>query len=188
MSKFKKLTPKQETFVSEYLVDLNATQAAIRAGYSAKTAYSIGEENLRKPEIRRAISLQMDNRTQRLTLDSDAVLKRLIEVDQMDLLDILNNDLSIKPLSEWTGAWRTTISSIEIVEQLAGASGEREIIAFIKKIKLPDKQKNLEMLGRHIDIQAWRNRTTPEVKLNMSLDELMKEAADDRNRECLPSR
>jgi len=168
----KRLTPKQQTFVSEYLVDLNATQAAIRAGYSAKTAYSIGEENLRKPEIRRAISLQMDNRTQRLTLDSDAVLKRLVEIDQMDLLDILNDDLTIKPLSEWSGAWRKTISSIEIVEQLAGAAGEREIIAFIKKIKLPDKQKNLEMLGRHVGIQAWRNETSVEVKQHTTLEDI----------------
>ena len=47
----KKLTPKQQRFIDEYLVDLNATQAAIRAGYSAKTAYSIGIENLKKPEI-----------------------------------------------------------------------------------------------------------------------------------------
>jgi len=108
------------------------------------------------------------------------VLKRLIEIDQMDLLDILNDDLTIKPLSEWSAAWRKTISSIDIVEQLSGAGGEREIIAFIKKIKFPDKQKNLEMLGRHIDIQAWRNRSTPEVPTCVSIEELMKGIADER--------
>lgn len=50
------LTPKQERFVAEYLIDLNATQAAIRAGYSEKTAYAIGHENLSKPEIQEFIS------------------------------------------------------------------------------------------------------------------------------------
>jgi phage terminase small subunit len=49
------MTAKQSAFVGEYLVDLNASQAAIRAGYSEKTAYSIGQENLRKPEISAAI-------------------------------------------------------------------------------------------------------------------------------------
>ena len=50
-----KLTPKQQRFVDEYLIDLNATQAAIRAGYSPKTAHSIGAENLIKPEVQKAI-------------------------------------------------------------------------------------------------------------------------------------
>ena len=50
-----KLTAKQARFVSEYIIDFNATQAAVRAGYSEKTAYSIGTENLRKPEIEKAI-------------------------------------------------------------------------------------------------------------------------------------
>ena len=47
------LTPKQQRFVEEYLIDLNATQSAIRAGYSEKTAYSVGHENLKKPEIQK---------------------------------------------------------------------------------------------------------------------------------------
>ncbi len=50
------LTPKQQLFVAEYLVDLNATQAAVRAGYSKKTAYSVGHENLKKPEVPRTSS------------------------------------------------------------------------------------------------------------------------------------
>ena len=54
------LTPKQQLFVAEYLVDLNATQAAVRAGYSEKTAYSVGHENLKKPEVAAAIQEAMD--------------------------------------------------------------------------------------------------------------------------------
>lgn len=69
-----KLTPKQEAFVREYLIDLNATQAAIRAGYSERTASAIGHENLNKPEIAAAIKEASDQRAERVALDADYVL------------------------------------------------------------------------------------------------------------------
>lgn len=74
-----KLTDKQKRFIEEYLVDLNATQAAIRAGYSEKTAYSIGEENLKKPEIKRAIEDAQLNRSSRVQITQDDVIRMLIE-------------------------------------------------------------------------------------------------------------
>jgi phage terminase small subunit len=70
----KTLTPKQQRFVDEYLIDGNGTQAAIRAGYSEKTAYSIANENLNKPEIAAAIQLAMDQRAERTQIDADFVL------------------------------------------------------------------------------------------------------------------
>lgn len=73
------LTPKQQTFVREYLVDLNATQAAIRAGYSAKTAGAIGDENLKKPEIAQAVQAAMDERAQRTEITADYVLTTIHE-------------------------------------------------------------------------------------------------------------
>lgn len=75
-----KLTDKQKRFVEEYLIDLNATQAAIRAGYSEKTAYSIGEENLRKPEVKIAIQQAQKKRSERVNITQDDVLKGLLEV------------------------------------------------------------------------------------------------------------
>lgn len=74
-----KLTDKQKRFIEEYLVDLNATQAAIRAGYSEKTAYSIGEENLKKPEIKRSIEEAQLNRSSRVQITQDDVIRMLIE-------------------------------------------------------------------------------------------------------------
>lgn len=71
------MTPKQQRFIEEYLVDLNATQAAIRAGYSAKTAYSIGEENLKKPEIRDALKKARKQTTERTQITEDWVLNNL---------------------------------------------------------------------------------------------------------------
>lgn len=75
-----KLTDKQKRFVEEYLVDLNATQAAIRAGYSEKTAYSIGVENLRKPEIKKAIDEAQNKRSERTQLTQDEVIADLREL------------------------------------------------------------------------------------------------------------
>ena len=75
-----KLTDKQKRFVEEYLIDLNATQAAVRAGYSEKTAYSIGQENLKKPEVQIAIQEAQNKRSERVQISQDDVLKGLLEV------------------------------------------------------------------------------------------------------------
>ena len=73
------LTPKQKLFVDEYLVDLNATQAAIRAGYSEKTAYSIGNENLMKPEIAKAIQNAQQKRQGRTEITQDRVVQEIAD-------------------------------------------------------------------------------------------------------------
>ncbi|MGW8180466.1 MAG: terminase small subunit [bacterium] len=76
----KALTPKQRRFVEEYLVDLNSTQAAIRAGYSKKTARFIGSENLTKPNISEAIQEAMETRSERCEISADKVLNELAVV------------------------------------------------------------------------------------------------------------
>lgn len=76
----KKLTEKQKRFVDEYLIDLNATQAAIRAGYSQKTAYAIGEENLRKPEIRTALKERIDQIRSGRIADTQEIMEYLTSV------------------------------------------------------------------------------------------------------------
>lgn len=75
-----RLTDKQRVFVAEYLIDLNATQAAIRAGYSERTARSQGSENLAKPDIQSAIAVAMKERGDRLSLSGDFVVSGLREV------------------------------------------------------------------------------------------------------------
>ncbi|PHO20812.1 terminase [Aggregatibacter actinomycetemcomitans] len=74
-----KLRDKQKRFIQEYLIDLNATQAAIRAGYSQKTAYSIGQENLNKPEIQRGIAEAQNKRSERTQIKQDDVIRMLLE-------------------------------------------------------------------------------------------------------------
>lgn len=75
-----RLTPRQQRFVDEYLIDLNATQAAIRAGYSKKTAYAIGHENLSKPEIANAIEVKQAFRAEKLEITAAGITTRLLSI------------------------------------------------------------------------------------------------------------
>ena len=157
----KKLTNKQERFVKEYLVDLNASQAAIRAGYKGSTAFRTGVENMQKPLIKQAIAKELEKRNNRLEVNADYVLRRLVGIDQMDVLDILDKNGDLKPVKDWPKVWRTTLSGIDI-SRISGGDLDTETV--LKKIKWPDKVRNLELIGRHIDVKAWyeRDRSTNE--------------------------
>ena len=150
------LTPKQQRFVEEYLIDLNATQAAIRAGYSEKTAYSVGHENLKKPEIQKAIQEALQGRKERVQIDADYVLKRLVEIDQMDVLDIMDDQMKIRPVNEWPKVWRQYVINLENLE-LSDGEG------CFKKIKWPDKVKNLELIGKHFSVGAFKDKIEHDV-------------------------
>lgn len=82
------LTPKQRTFVDEYLVDLNATQAAVRAGYSSKTARTIGAQNLAKLNIQKALTDAMNDRAARTGITADRVLEELAKIGFADIRKI----------------------------------------------------------------------------------------------------
>lgn len=181
------LTKKQAIFVKEYLVDLNATQAAIRAGYSENTAKETGYENLTKPHIAEAIKEQQNKRIERTEVNADYVLKRLIEIDEMDVCDILSDDLSsFKPLSQWPKVWRRTISGLDLTELFSGRGDEKEMTGILKKIKWPDKVKNLELLGKHIDIQAFKEKR--ELEGELTVNNLIAEisSGNGENRAVLP--
>lgn len=167
-----KLTPKQEMFCREYLIDLNATQAAIRAGYSENTANRIATENLSKPVIKNYIEHLKAKRQETLDVDATYVLKRLIDIDQMDARDILNDDGSVKPIFDWPDVWRQSISGVDLME----ISNSENVAATLKKIKWPDKIKNLELLGRHVAVAAFKDRL--EVSGNIGLAERVKKARE----------
>jgi phage terminase small subunit len=169
------MTPKQEAFVREYLIDLNATQAAIRAGYSERTAGQQGEQLLKKLEIANAIAAAMQARSQRTEITADYVLNRLVEIDQMDVLDIMGEDMALKPLSEWPAVWRRYLSGFDLAEMFEGRGEEREMVGILKKIKWPDKVKNLELLGKHVAVQAFKDKV--EHSGEMTLNVLPEDAA-----------
>jgi len=151
------LRDKQEMFCREYLIDLNATQAAIRAGYSEKTARASGCENLTKPDIQNRIAELKAERNEQVNVDAAYVLRRLIEIDEMDVLDILLANGELKPIKDWPKVWRTTLSGMDVTEMAGDAAG------LLKKIKWPDKVKNLELLGKHVTVQAFKDNVKNEL-------------------------
>lgn len=119
------LTKKQKAFIQEYLVDLNATQAAIRAGYSKKTAYSIGQENLSKPEIQQALQEAQKRREKRTEVTQDYVIAKLREIVEKDASDGPDSELkyankirALELLGKHTGAFdaRASVAAQDVVE------------------------------------------------------------------------
>jgi phage terminase small subunit len=114
------LTPKQEQFVLEYMIDLNATQAAIRAGYKKESAYAMGHENLNKPQIRARIEELREERAEKLSIDADWVLNRLMQVSE--------RSLSVKPVLKWNTETRSMEESGEYQFDSNGANKALELI------------------------------------------------------------
>lgn len=148
------LTKKQRLFVEEYLVDLNATQAAIRAGYSTRRAAEIGYQLLQRPEVAQAIQAAMAERSKRTEVEADYVIRRLREIDEMDVLDILEDDGSFRSIRDWPRVWRQFLSGIEIAELFEGRGDDRRIAGVLRKVKWPDKLRNLELLSRHVGTES----------------------------------
>ncbi|ELK4834935.1 terminase small subunit [Pseudomonas aeruginosa] len=148
------LTKKQRLFVDEYLIDLNATQAAIRAGYSTRRAAEIGYQLLQRPEVAQAIQAAMAERSRRTEVEADYVIRRLREIDEMDVLDILEDDGSFRSIRDWPRAWRQFLSGIEIAELFEGRGDDRRIAGVLRKVKWPDKLRNLELLSRHVGTES----------------------------------
>jgi len=143
--KQKTLTAKQKAFVSEYLVDLNGTQAAIRSGYSARTADRIAEQNLKKLDIKIAIKEAMEERSERTQLKADTVLKELSHIIFFNVKRIFTADGHLKSLSEMDEADAAAISSMEVAERMAGDTTIR-----VTRIKFHDKNRAIDSALRHL--------------------------------------
>lgn len=145
------LNAQQLRFVAEYLIDLNATQAAIRAGYSAKTAHSQGQRLLKHVEVQRAIAEAQYRRAVKTETDAAFILKRLAEEVTADIADLYDEHGSIKPIKEWPLIWRQgLVSSVKVAEEGDGV--------VVREIKLSDRIKRLELLGKHISVNAFREQ------------------------------
>lgn len=149
------LTEKQDFFCREYIKDFNGTQAAIRAGYSKRTAGSIAGENLKKPEIQERLSVLISKRNEKVGVDAEYVLRRLVEIDALDVVDILDEQGNLLPVTEWPLSWRRSISGIDLSKLASAGDDEKAILTVLQKIKWPDKLRNLELLGKHVSVRAW---------------------------------
>ena len=146
------LTPKQALFVKEYLVDLNATQAAIRAGYSENTAGAMGHENLTKPEIQDAIQQAMNARANKLEITADRVLKEIARLAFFDPRNFFHPDGTPIPIHELDDDTAAALAGIDVLEEFEGSGKDRVFIGYTKKFKLTDKRASLELLGKHLKL------------------------------------
>lgn len=162
-----------EIFCHEYVAcSFNGAEAAKKAGSTAAHPSQIAYGWLQLPEVKNRVAELVEERTEKADIDASYVLERMIQIDQMDFLDIMKEDISgFKPLNEWPKIWRQYISAIDLAEIHEGYGDDREMVGILKKIKWPDKTKNLELLGKHVDVQAFRERVTHDGKLSQNLDD-----------------
>jgi phage terminase small subunit len=149
-----KLTPKQARFVQEYLIDLNAAQAAIRAGYSAKTARVIGHENLRKPEIAAAVEKAMAERAERTEVTADLVVGELRKIAFANMADYMKSTPEGDPYLDFSSLTRDQTAALaEVsVEDFVDGRGKGARAVKRVKFKLHDKRAALVDLGRHLGL------------------------------------
>ena len=142
------LNPKQKRFCEEYIIDLNATQASIRAGYSKKTAQRIGSENLSKPLIDKEIQNQLKKRSERTNITADMVIKELALIAFQDSANLVDEHDSFKTLHSMGTNVSRTVSEVTNRVERSNDGHVSEII----KVKTYDKKGALDSLGKHFGI------------------------------------
>lgn len=149
------LTDKQQRFVAEYLVDLNATQAAIRAGYSVNTAEQQGSRLLSNAKVAEAVSKGQAARSERTKIDADWVLSRLAEEADADVADLYDESGNLLPVHQWPAIWRKGLVAGLDVEEIRS---DGVVVGTIRKVKLSDRIKRIELIGKHVGVQAFRDQ------------------------------
>lgn len=150
------LTAKQRLFVAEYLKDLNATQAAIRAGYSDKSAHVNGPRLLDNAEVKAAIDAATDKRAQAVGIDANWVLQRLALEAEADIADIYYEDGAVKPVHEWPKIWRQGLVAGIKHQELRDSEGNRTG-EFIVDVKISDRIRRIELIGKHVRVNAFQD-------------------------------
>lgn len=161
------MTKKQKVFCKEYLIDLNSTQAAIRAGYSAKTAYSTGQRMLKNVETQKYIQELMEKREARTEVTQDMIIQELAAIAFSRVTDYVNikskGNIAMVTVKETEGLSDMQVKALAGIKE--GANGI--------EVKLNDKQKALELLGRHLGM--WNDKV--DVSVN-TRDETVKKLGE----------
>lgn len=158
-------TGKSRLFCDYYLADAkqNGSAAAISAGYAEKSAAQTAHKLLTDPKCKAYIAKRMEERSERTQINADWVLMQLATIDAMELRDILHDDWTLKPLDVWPLAWRKYFGSLDLGEMVAAQGDPSKMVRALKKLKGPDKLKNLELIGRHVDVAAFKDRVEHDV-------------------------
>jgi phage terminase small subunit len=180
------LGPRQESFVQEYLRDLNAKQAAIRAGYSPKTAEVQGSRLLSNAKVQRAIAMAKAERSKRTEVAADRALLEIARVGFSDLRRIFDDRGGLKQPEEWDDDIAAAISSVKAVTRNR-PDGQVE---YVYEIKLCDKVKALEQLSKHLGLSREQTTADHPVDLgdrllpDMTEGEILERLLDKRARQA----
>lgn len=139
------LTPKQQRFVDEYLIDLNATQAATRAGSKAERADQAGYEFLRNPEVAAAIAERSEKHAKKLDITAEKVLAAIAEIAFGDVRKMFTADGALIRPHEWDDETAAAVAGMDVVTVSAGEG----MVEHVAKIKRTDRLRALDMLARH---------------------------------------
>ena len=149
-----KLTDKQERFCYEYCVDFNATQAAIRAGYSEKTAGSIGGENLKKPEIEMRIKEMQNNLSSTAGISALKIINEHAKIAFSGISKLKDGWMTLKDFESLTEDEKACIQEVQTKETKRSDGGDGVILEQWVKIKLFDKQKSLDSISNILGFNA----------------------------------
>ncbi|WP_312970863.1 terminase small subunit [Acinetobacter gerneri] len=168
---------RRERLAQEYLKCLNIAKSGELAGYADKsTSWRAWSHS----EVQERIAYLSAQRLERTQIDADYVLKRLVEIDQMDVLDIMDDEYNFRPIGEWPLIWRQYVSNIENLEQFEGFGEDRTQSGWLKKIKWPDKVKNLELIGKHVSVGAFKDKVEHTGMVTVqTISDVMDEIGDD---------
>jgi len=150
------LTDKQKAFCEEYLIDFNGTAAAKRAGYSPKTARVMAQQNRESQAVIDHLGKLIQERSQRTQVTADRVITEAARIAFSDLRALFDDNGALLPVNAWPNEAAPAIASVEVDELFQGVGAERTQIGYTKKIKLWDKPRALELLGKHLKL--WVDR------------------------------
>ncbi len=147
----RKLTPKQQLFVAEYLIDLNATQAAIRAGYSHRTAEWMGPRLVTKSHVAVAIQDAMGKRSEKVGIESEKVLHEILKLAMSDVRKLFDCQGRLLPVHMLPNDVAAAVSSIKVTTSRVPGT-DPVAVEFTSEIKFWDKKGALELLGKHLKL------------------------------------
>lgn len=146
------ITPKQEQFCQEYLIDLNGKAAAIRAGYSEISAANISCKTLDIPAVQDRINELMKKRSDKTEITSNTVLKEILLLAKSDISAAYDDNGNLLPIKEIPEDCRRAIAGIKVFEEFEGFGKDRTKIGEVREVKFWDKVKALELLGKHLKL------------------------------------
>jgi phage terminase small subunit len=180
-TELKPLTARQQRFVEEYLIDLNATQAAIRAGYAPQSADVEGARQLRNASVRARIDIALAERSKRTGVNADIVIQELAKIARVNPIDVINPDTGEIKAGSTDDMAAIASVKVKVTPMKNGTAVEREV-------KMADKLKALELLGKHLGMFVERKELTGKDGGPIQLEAMTDEQREQRIRELLEKR